>query len=485
LATRTKTEEDERLYNKLTEAQKQRLRNGVIEISGRAMNWTALGIVPAMVRLYPKSTFAELKQMIMYLSSKNHLMMNRLFQWCLITASLLLLGCGGGNQSTKAPSADDIINTLKARGEQISSEADWVDYNNALEDFLASADSIVQKPLYRRPVTELKKLADSFEKPDWLPLLRKKTVYVEDGKMEFSYTIHRGDGGRWNVLVDGVADRIKVIEERTGKTVKSEYNTAFFDFETSVDYTDVYTLVIECSKPLYADVSVDRKPNGVKSYFQSTDFVLDTLPSTSGDKKAVKYEELVLANVFNEPYKVVISQQMTLSGVTRITIPIELPSGTQEFIYQVRISGEESETREDGKLYDKLSTKYNEYKVLGLKVFESTSTGSSLTRELLNSIGYPKREKFSCNIYFFDKESEAKNFVDGSPSGFKYDIKNSIKNSESRNGVIKYKGKGFVYLGLESTSTFNTTYSWVDVVATKMEMLYVRIKKKPIESTSY
>lgn len=396
-----------------------------------------------------------------------------------------MMGCGGEGNTPKAPTADDVITELKTKGERIITENDWVDYRNALYDFMESADSIVNKPLYRRRIAELHELAERYEKPGWQPLLPKKTVYVEDRKMEFSYTIHRGDAARWNVLVDGVADRIKVIEERTGKIVKSDYNTALLDFEYTVDYTDVYTLVIECSKPLYAEVRVDRKPRDAVSYFQSTEFVVDTLPSNAGDKKAVKYDELVLTNVFNEPYKVVISQQMTLSGAPRITIPIELPKGTQEFIYQVRISGEERETREDGQLYDKLNTKYNEYKVLGVKVFESTSTGSSLTRELLNAIGFPKREKFSCNIYFFDKESEAKNFVDRSQNGFKYDMKNSIKNSESRNGLIKYKGTGFVYLGLESTSTFSTTYAWVDVVATKMETRYVRIKKKPLESTSY
>lgn len=403
-------------------------------------------------------------------------------------AVVLLVGltaCGGGNAGPKAPSADDVIAKLKTKGEGIGTEDDWLDYRNALDDFMASSDSILRKPLYRRRISELEQLAERYEKPGWQPLLPKKTFYVEDKRMEFSYTIHREDAARWNVLVDGVADRIKVIEERTGKIVKSDYNTALLDFEYTADYTDVYTLVIECSKPLYAEVRIDRRPRDATSYFQSTEFVVDTLPSNAGDKKSVKYDELVMTNVFNEPYKVVISKQITLSGAPRITIPIELPKGTQEFIYQVRISGEERETREDGQLYDKLNTKYNEYKVMGVKVFESTSTGSSLTRELLNSIGFPKREKFSCNIYFFDKESDAKNFVDRSQNGFKYDLKNSIKNSESRNGLIKYKGTGFVYLGLESTSTFSTTYAWVDVVATKMETRYVRIKKKPLESTSY
>jgi len=52
------------LFDKLTEEQKQSLKNGVIQISGRYMNRTALGIVDAMVQLYPKATFEELKQML-------------------------------------------------------------------------------------------------------------------------------------------------------------------------------------------------------------------------------------------------------------------------------------------------------------------------------------------------------------------------------------------------------------------------------------
>lgn len=412
-------------------------------------------------------------------------MMRQQISILLFSLSIFIMGCGGGEPATITLTADDIIAKLEAKGESINSENDLIDYQKALEDFLVSADSLQRKPIYSRRINELKQLADRYEKPDWQPLLPEKTFYIEDKKMELSYTVHRGDAARWRVMVNGVADRIKVMEERTGKVIKSQSKSAIFDFETTAEYTDVLTLVIESSKPVYADVSISRRPSDVKSYFQSTEFISDTLQSNSGDKQAIKYEELLMTNVFNEPFKVVISPQLTLSGVPRITIPIELPRGTQEFMYQVRISGEERETSDDGLLYDKLSSKYNEYKVLGIKVFESSSTGSSLTRELLNAIGVPKREKFSCNIYFFDRESDAKNFVDSSPNGFKYDMKNSIKNSESRNGLIKYKGTGFVYLGLESTSTFNTTYAWIDVVATKMETRHVRIKKKPLESTSY
>jgi outer membrane protein OmpA-like peptidoglycan-associated protein len=49
---------------KLSEAQKKELRNGVIEVTGKAMNRTALGVVDAIFTLYPNITFSELKAML-------------------------------------------------------------------------------------------------------------------------------------------------------------------------------------------------------------------------------------------------------------------------------------------------------------------------------------------------------------------------------------------------------------------------------------
>lgn len=52
------------IYDKLTEKQKLELKNGVIEVSGRHMNRTALGIVDALIQLYPSATFEDLKLLL-------------------------------------------------------------------------------------------------------------------------------------------------------------------------------------------------------------------------------------------------------------------------------------------------------------------------------------------------------------------------------------------------------------------------------------
>ena len=53
-----------KVLNSLTEKEKSELKTGVIEVTGKAMNRTALGVVDAMMQLYPKATFEELKKML-------------------------------------------------------------------------------------------------------------------------------------------------------------------------------------------------------------------------------------------------------------------------------------------------------------------------------------------------------------------------------------------------------------------------------------
>ena len=53
-----------KVLNSLTEKEKSELKTGIIEVTGKAMNRTALGVVDALMQLYPKATFDELKEML-------------------------------------------------------------------------------------------------------------------------------------------------------------------------------------------------------------------------------------------------------------------------------------------------------------------------------------------------------------------------------------------------------------------------------------
>ena len=53
-----------KVLDRLSEKEKSELKSGVIEVTGKAMNRTALGVVDALIQLYPKATFEDLKKML-------------------------------------------------------------------------------------------------------------------------------------------------------------------------------------------------------------------------------------------------------------------------------------------------------------------------------------------------------------------------------------------------------------------------------------
>ena len=53
-----------KIYTKLSDAQIHELKKGVIEVTGKAMNRTALGVVDAIFTLYPRITLDELQEIL-------------------------------------------------------------------------------------------------------------------------------------------------------------------------------------------------------------------------------------------------------------------------------------------------------------------------------------------------------------------------------------------------------------------------------------
>ena len=53
-----------KVFQKITAAQKKELQKGIIEVEAKTMNATALGVVDAMLKLFPNVTFEELKELL-------------------------------------------------------------------------------------------------------------------------------------------------------------------------------------------------------------------------------------------------------------------------------------------------------------------------------------------------------------------------------------------------------------------------------------
>ena len=380
--------------------------------------------------------------------------------WLLLVIIFFLLGCGGSSdEKTGADSS------------QVSTVAD------------NSTDTITSES--NQTETKTPKKSSSYAVGEWIKLNSKRKIFIDKGSYEISKTIHSEDSVRWQIESQDIIANIVIIEERTGKIIDQKSKVKSYLFQTKIFNTDVYTIRVTDKISKYINLSFDRMPTNETSAMQSTDYIYDTIASKKGEKNSILIEDISLIKAVNEPRKIVLSSNLNLSGESRILVPLELPKGTMQLLYELRISGENEESAEDGQLFGKVSTSVNQYKVLGKTIFETNSTETSLTRDLLNAISLPKREKVSNNVYFFPDEKNARLFTDRSPKGFNYDTKNSLKNTQSMNGLIKPQKNGFVYLGFESTSTFRDTYIWLDAVAINKSIRYVILKKVPKESKSY
>ena len=314
------------------------------------------------------------------------------------------------------------------------------------------------------------------------PTLIKKSMFIKKG-VSFKDIFYglSGDSIRVSFKSDALIKSFVITEERSGRTVKNFRKIKKLNYEFEVFFDNPFSIAIEFYRESYFDLEVYKKSATVENYKQNYTIVKDSVVLEKMTPRSIKTKIIAYENVFNEPKKLIVSQTISLSGKSKVYAPIEIPKNTKEFIYTLRIAGRDYSLPEDGKLFDKVKTSSRKINVLGLPLWDSNSSGSSLSREILNGLFPPKKdEDYSLNIFFFDKETEIKKFLNYSgkqpSSAFKYDINNSALSTQSRIGLIKKPATGYSYLGLESTSSFSDTYAWLDVVALSEKDLFYEIR---------
>jgi hypothetical protein len=269
---------------------------------------------------------------------------------------------------------------------------------------------------------------------------------------------------------DNPIEFLNIVEERSGKVVKQFRNISEVDLFFEVLYDNPFSLNIEFIKDTYYDLKIYKKAATIENNRSVVSIFRDSVVIRKKTNRSIAAKKIGFISVFNEPKKFIISKAMTISGESKIYVPIELPENVIEFIYTLRISGQDKQEPEDGKLFEAAKTSERNIKSFGLSLWQLNSKSNSLTREVLNGLFPPKKDKdYSLNVFFFDKEKEIKKYLNYSgkeyASAFFYDINNSALSSQSRIGLIKRPKTGYCYIGLQSTSSWTNTYVWLDAVA--------------------
>lgn len=272
-----------------------------------------------------------------------------------------------------------------------------------------------------------------------------------------------------------------IVEQRSGRIVKTFKKTSGVDFTYDVYFDNPFSIKIYFPKESYYNLEVSRKSGSVDNYLSKAKLIRDSVVVSKKTNKSKIGTTMAFEKVFNQPKKFVVSSTFTMSGESKVYAPIEIPKNTKEFIYTLRISGDEDTEREDGKLFNDVNRISKKVKVFGLPLWESEEKSSSLSREILNSLFPPKKdEDYTLNVFFFDKQKEIKKFLQYPgkeyASAFNYDINNSAFSTRSRVGLVKKPYSGFSYIGLQSTRSFSDTYAWLDVVALYEKTFHYEIR---------
>src|SRR5690554_409473 len=207
--------------------------------------------------------------------------------------------------------------------------------------------------------------------------------------------------------------------------------------------------------------------------------VNDTIWSETPEEGFAEIITFRTINVFHEPYQITMEAHKALgmfhTGGDRIIIPVEIPEKTLYWIYRINLVNARIESGEK-KLIDDVNYSVKKWRIIdAVSPIKKGEMVYDLTASLVNSITKPNKEKPFTNIFFMDKEEDARNF--DKSLAFNFDINNSIRNTHSRNGLIKFNDNKFVYLGLENTGYSDNIYVSLEVVSILEEVKYFKTKE--------
>jgi hypothetical protein len=318
------------------------------------------------------------------------------------------------------------------------------------------------------------------------PIVSWKNNFNPGGRLEKAYYGLSADTIQVRFTSDNIIKTFTIVEERSGRIIKSFRKVSDIDFSYPVQFENAFTVNIDFPNETYYNLEVLKKSGTVRNQLSEVLLLRDSVVVEKKTNRSISGRGLAFEKVFNEPKKFVVSRTLSMSGETKVYAPIEVPKNTVEFIYTLRISGSDNSISEDGKLFTDVSKATKKIKVLGLPLWESEGTGTSLSREILNVLFPPlKDEDYTLNVFFFDKDKEIKKFLKypgkENTNAFEYDINNSALSTQSRVGLIKKPRSGFSYIGLQSTSTFTNTYAWLDVVALSEKSFEYEIRYRIIK----
>ena len=283
---------------------------------------------------------------------------------------------------------------------------------------------------------------------------------------EYPVYLEKGDRLYYDIKMQSAVP-VKLYNIDAKRTLKS-YNKASVSDSLVVAYPGIYLLEIKPQSPQYASVKITYHTENKDRLHNPKSVISETVSCSKSDFRSYAVKAIKMQNIFEEPRKFTLRSQLksAFSGSSIALVPIQVPAGTTDILYSMRIATSEQERSSDGNFHRNLSVKYNQIKFLGLPLYERNQ-GSGLLKMLLED-NHPITDADAyCDLYVFRSQAEAKKFQDGTAgtSTLKYDVDYSTVGTQSCNGRVPTNGSSKLYLGFENVRMRYTNYLWVEAIA--------------------
>ena len=295
------------------------------------------------------------------------------------------------------------------------------------------------------------------------------------GKTTYPVYIQRGEKLRVNIS-SKQAMTVKVYNYDAKSCIKTQSGITKFSYSADIEHTAIYLVEINpSSSSQYASLRIDYTPKSIER-LTLTKVNEREVEAQPGDFRVRTVKGIKMKNIFEEPRKFTLRGQLKamFSGAYRGVVGVEIPAGTTDILYSMRISTNEADRSSDGKFEKEADASYRKIKMLGLPVYESTRS-VGIIKTIIGDYTPLREEDAYINMFVFRSSSQAKKFQDDKPTNqLSYDINYSIMGMQSSTGRSPVKGLKNIYLGFENERARYNNYVWIELLAVQPNTEYYK-----------
>ncbi len=331
-----------------------------------------------------------------------------------------------------------------------------------------SSDSEKEKKKEDESKVESSVVVSSWSADDKKKLLDVEDVTLTKGVKEEAFYLEKGD----KLYVSFSSD--------------SPMTLSFWNFGTSKIVTDYKstksvqdTIVIERSAIYYFkmntlsdqqyDFSIQKSSISEEKFNVENSVEYEVEKGVSPkDPRAIKYEEINFTSLFKEPKKITLKGAFSTGSSTSL-VALDLPKGTTELLYRMRLSSKDMVMQRDGHFESEVQDNYQ-------RIFDIFSIKRIVLREILDRIDPPDSEEDCiCDLYVFNDQKWARKFINGEVGWEQhYDVANSLPGTQSTYSDLKLNSKT-LYFGMKSPNAFDSIYVWLEVIAVTRTVDYAKV----------